>query len=171
MAKVYLSLGSNIDRYQHITAALDALDSTFGDLEISSVYESDSVGFKGSSFLNMVVGLETDWSVGELSRWLKNLEDQNGRKRGGPKFAPRTLDVDVLTYDNRIGVIDGVELPRGEILYNAFVLWPLAEIAPDVTHPISKASYEYLWSEYDKTQQILEPVEFSWRGRSISRSL
>jgi 2-amino-4-hydroxy-6-hydroxymethyldihydropteridine diphosphokinase len=171
MAQVYLSLGSNIDRYQHITAALNALQDAFGSMSISSVYESEAVGFKGSAFLNLVVGLETDWSVGELSRWLKRLEDQNGRKRGGPKFAPRTLDVDILTYDDCIGLIDGVELPRGEILYNAFVLWPLAEIAPNEAHPISKEIYRVLWSRYDKTQQVLAPVEFRWQGRLISSTV
>lgn len=139
MAQVYLSLGSNINRYQHIAAGLDALADTFSLTRISSVFESEAVGFKGSPFLNLVVEIETALSVGALSSALKQIEDSNGRVRGGAKFAPRTLDIDILTYDNYTGCIEGVVLPRDEILYNAFVLWPLAEIAPHTLHPENRA--------------------------------
>ncbi|RVU30339.1 2-amino-4-hydroxy-6-hydroxymethyldihydropteridine diphosphokinase [Neptunomonas marina] len=167
MAQVYLSLGSNIDRYKHISAALDALAELFGELDISSVFESEAVGFNGNPFLNLAVGVTTDLSVGELLSVLKAIEDNNGRTRGGAKFAPRTLDIDILTYDERVGDIDGVQLPRDEILYNAFVLWPLAEIAPRDYHPIEQQTYSALWQAYDK-QQKLKPVAFTWRARSIS---
>ena len=168
MAQVYLSLGSNIDRYQHITAGLDALELVFGELEISSVYESEAVGFKGNPFLNLVVGGETNLSIAALSAVLKKIEDNNGRVRGGPKFAARTLDIDILTYDECNGVISGVQLPRDEIVNNAFVLWPLAEIAPNACHPVTKETYASLWSTYDMTLQSLRPVEFFWQGRLIS---
>ncbi len=168
MAQVYLSLGSNIDRYQHITAGLDALELIFSELEISSVYESEAVGFKGNPFLNLVVGGETDLTIAGLSAVLKKIEDNNGRVRGGPKFAARTLDIDILTYDECIGVVSGVQLPRDEIVNNAFVLWPLAEIAPHFRHPVTQETYASMWEAYDKTRQSLWPVEFFWKGRLIS---
>jgi len=166
VVKVFLSLGSNINRHQNICAALDALTDQFGALEISSVYESEAVGFNGDHFYNLVVGLNTDLSVSELSRHLKNIEDANGRRRDDAKFSSRTLDIDVLTYADLSGVVDSVELPRQEILNNAFVLWPLAEIAADEVHPVAAKSYGELWQAYDKTSQKLWPVDFSWSRKS-----
>ena len=99
MARIYLSLGSNIDREQHICAALDALSDAFGELEISTVFESVAVGFEGDSFYNLVVGIQADQSVGEITKILKHIEDCNGRDRSAPKFGPRSLDIDILIVD------------------------------------------------------------------------
>ncbi|SFM02786.1 2-amino-4-hydroxy-6-hydroxymethyldihydropteridine diphosphokinase [Marinobacter zhejiangensis] len=164
---VYISIGSNIDRERHIGKALDALADEFGELEISSVYESEAVGFDGEPFLNLVVAIQSDKSVAELSKLFKGIEAANGRVRNAPKFSPRTLDLDILTYGDKAGVIDGVELPRAEILKNAFVLLPLAEIAPDHLHPVANQSYDELWRSY-RSNQKLWVVPFSWRGEAIS---
>ncbi len=168
MATVYISIGSNIERYRHITAALDALAEQFGELEISPVYQSESVGFEGDDFLNLVVAMQVDEAVGELSGLLRAIEDNNGRRRDGPKFSSRTLDLDILTYDDRAGMIDGVQLPRDEITKNAFVLRPLADIAPGVMHPELAVTYAVLWMDYDKAWQKLWAVDFQWQGRAIS---
>lgn len=165
MTAIYLSLGSNVDRHKNITAALDALADLFGELQISSVYESKSVGFDGSNFFNLVVGADTDLSIAELSETLKRIEDENGRKRNGPKFSPRTLDIDILTYGDFVGVENGIELPRAEITANAFVLLPLAEIAPNVLHPQLKKTYSDIWREYDQTSQVLWAIDFEWQGK------
>ncbi|MCO1333480.1 2-amino-4-hydroxy-6-hydroxymethyldihydropteridine diphosphokinase [Microbulbifer sp. OS29] len=164
MAQVYLSLGSNINRAQHIRAALNALVEKFGELEVSRVFESEAVGFQGDNFYNLVVGLQTDLPVGQLALSLRGIEDANGRLRSGPKFSARTLDIDILTYDNLTGTIDGVKLPRGEIVKNAFVLQPLAEIAPQAVHSVEQKTYRQLWDEYDQASQKLWPVEFIWPG-------
>lgn len=169
MARVYISIGSNIDRVRYVTAALDALAGWFDELLISSVYESESVGFDGSPFYNLVVGVDTGLSVAELSARFKQLEADNGRRRDVPKFSPRTLDLDILTYDHEVGRVDGVELPRGEILKNAFVLLPLAEIAPTAVHPVCGRCYQTLWQAYDRDQKLW-PVDFTWHGRRISHA-
>ncbi|KEF30313.1 2-amino-4-hydroxy-6-hydroxymethyldihydropteridine pyrophosphokinase [Marinobacter nitratireducens] len=168
--KVFISIGTNVDRERHVAAALDALSEWFTDLEISPVYESEAVGFDGSPFYNLVVGVRTDWSVGELSQRFKQLEAENGRRRDVPKFSARTLDLDILTYGGEVGTVDGVELPRGEILKNAFVLQPLADIAGLECHPVCGKSYGELWSSYNRNQKLW-PVDFSWRGQQISRAL
>lgn len=171
MTKVYLSLGSNINRYTHITAALEELTKEFGDLLISSVYESESVGFDGDPFLNLVVEMETELPIGELNPLLRHIETENGRVRGGPKFSSRTLDIDILTYGDFVGEESGVQLPRDEILKNAFVLRPLAEIAGDQCHPEMGVSYTELWAAYDKAKQKLWPVSFKWHQRELSKLL
>lgn len=166
--QVYLSLGSNIDRDRHILAALDALADQFGELQISSVYESEAVGFAGDNFYNLVVGFGTELPVGELSGYLKALEYRHGRQPDCARFSSRTLDIDILTYADLTGRVDGVTLPRGEILENAFVLWPLAELASAVRHPLLGICYGTLWRNYDRHSQSLWPVSFHWRGNELS---
>ena len=162
MAQVFVSIGSNIEREKYITNALDALQQHFGRLQLSSVFESEAVGFDGDNFYNLVAAFNTELPVSELSRLLKTVEDQNGRCRQGPKFSGRTLDIDILTYDQLVGNHGGVELPRDEITRNAFVLRPLAEIAGAVIHPGSGLCYADLWQGYDQAQQRLWPVAFRW---------
>jgi 2-amino-4-hydroxy-6-hydroxymethyldihydropteridine diphosphokinase len=169
MARVYLSLGSNIDRYRHISAALDALTARFGELVISPVYESEAVGFDGDNFLNLVVGIETAIPVGRLSTELKAIEDENGRMRTGPKFSARTLDIDILTVDQLLGEIDGVQLPRDEVETNAFVLKPLADVAGDTCHPATQLSFAEMWRAYHKAQKLWA-VDFRWAGQLISEA-
>ncbi|MDG1820161.1 MAG: 2-amino-4-hydroxy-6-hydroxymethyldihydropteridine diphosphokinase [Porticoccaceae bacterium] len=171
MALIYLSLGSNIERHRHITAALDALAESFGELQLSSVYESVSVGFEGDSFFNLVVGIQSSLAVGDVSKILKNIEDQNGRDRSGPRFGSRSLDIDILTVDAIVGEIDGIQLPRDEVLKNAFVLLPLAEIAAQISHPVTAQSYSQHWQQFDQNKQKLWPVEFIWRGENITGAL
>ncbi len=90
----------------------------------------------------------------------KTIEDRHGRVRDGEKFCGRTLDLDLLTYDQCV-CQQPIELPRGEITENAFVLWPLAEIAPTVIHPLTGQSYAALWQQYQKPQKIwLVPFQF-----------
>jgi 2-amino-4-hydroxy-6-hydroxymethyldihydropteridine diphosphokinase len=117
-----------------------------------------------------VVGIETNYSVGELLEQLRAIEDANGRARNGPKFSSRTLDIDILTYDQVVGVVDGVELPRDELSKNAFVLLPMVDVAPAALHPELGQSYSELWQAYDQSSQKLWSVDFNWQGRAISRA-
>lgn len=160
MALIYISVGSNIDREHYVRAGVRKLAEHFGALTLSSVYESEAVGFNGDPFYNLVVGVETTLSLTECVTLLKEIEDQFGRVRGAEKFCGRTLDLDLLTYDQVI-CQQPVELPRGEITENAFVLWPLAEIAPTVLHPVLAVSYQQLWQQYQKQQKIW-PVPFQF---------
>ena len=149
MARVYLGLGSNIERERYITAGLDALEVLFGHLDISPVYDCAAVGFSGQPFLNLVVGVETALAVGELQKRLRHVEYEHGRPENATRNSARQLDIDILTYDDLVGVIDGVELPRGEILENAFVLRPLADLAPEGVHPGEQRAYAELWAGFE----------------------
>ena len=171
MVDIFLGLGSNTDKHKNLCAGLDARTSALGELKLSSVYESLSVGFAGRNFYNLVVKAQTDLPLEELSRRLKQIEDANGRLRDGPKFSPRTLDIDILTYGDVVGKFGDIELPRDEILFNAFVLRPLAELAPNKRLPGSQHTYEQLWSTYDQSSQLLWPIDFDWAGRRVSQKM
>lgn len=160
--QVFLSFGSNIDREHNIRAGLDALTAQFGLLQLSPVYESEAVGFDGEPFLNLVVGMHTDIGVGELAQKLHNIEAAQGRVRGEKKFSSRTLDIDILTYADKAGEFDGVILPRNEILKHAFVLNPLADLAPLACHPVQGVSYAALLEKIDMSGQKLWQVPFVW---------
>ncbi len=166
MARIYLSLGSNIDREARINAALDELQRLFGDLILSPVYESDSVGFEGDSFYNLVVGIDTEESIGVVSSRLKKIEDDNGRDRAAPRFGPRSLDIDILTLDDVCGERDGITLPREEVLLNAFVLLPLSDVAPEAVHPLTGITFAEHWKRYDQAKQRLWRVDFVWPDKA-----
>lgn len=166
MSTIYISLGSNINREANTRAGVSALRQVFGEVKLSSVYESEAVGFDGDTFLNMVIVCDVDISVHETNRILRGIEDSNGRDRTGPKFSSRTLDLDLLLYDDLVLNEKNLILPRGEILKNAFVLWPLAEIAPNLCHPVKEKTYNELWSEFDKTKESLKPVVFDFEKSS-----
>ncbi|MCE9677917.1 2-amino-4-hydroxy-6-hydroxymethyldihydropteridine diphosphokinase [Shewanella sp. AS1] len=161
MARIFISIGSNIDAPHYFNSALKALRQHLSNLSLSSVFESEAVGFNGSNFLNMVVAADTELAIGELISLFKGIERENGRQEGAKKFSPRTLDLDLLLYDDCV-TCDPIELPRAEITTNAFVLWPLAEVAPERVHPVVQESYQTLWENYDKSQQKLWPIEFNW---------
>ena len=170
MAWVTLSLGSNIEAKNQITSCLDALLLQFNDLSLSSVFESEAVGFEGDNFLNMVVGINTEISIADLSKLLKVIEDKHGRDRSLPKFSGRLLDIDILTYASLSGEHGGIKLPRAEITENAFVLWPLTQIDGKAKHPVLRQTYTQLWSMFNKEKQKLWPVDFEWHGRTISKA-
>ena len=158
MACVFVSIGSNIDKQKNIKACLQALSDRFSELLLSPIYESEAVGFSGDNFYNLVARFTTQLTVGELNATLKTIEDEHGRERTGPKFSGRTLDIDILTYDDLVGDVDGVSLPRDEITKNAFVLLPMQDIAADTLHPELKVSYGRLWFFYEKDKQKLWQV-------------
>lgn len=170
MAWVTLSLGSNMDAENKLKSCLDMLLLEFGDLSLSTVFESEAVGFEGDNFLNMVVGMNTDMPLDELSAFLKAVEEKHGRDRTQPKFSSRSLDIDILTYDNKAGNFNGIRLPRPEITENAFVLWPLSQVSAKQKHAELGHSFAALWDNYDKEKQKLWPVDFQWHGRFISRA-
>jgi len=157
----YISIGSNIDKDKHIPASLKALENYFGFLTLSSIYESESVGFVGDTFYNLIAGFSTELTVKEVAKILRQIELENGRTRESQKFSSRTLDLDLILFDDLILNDGRLQIPRNEIEHYAFVLEPLAEIAPNLIHPISHLSYAELWEKFDKTnlkQHTVTPI-------------
>ena len=141
MTRVFVSIGSNVERERHVLSAIAALCARFDSVRASQVYETVAVGFKGDPFLNLVVGFDTELELEELVDTLRDVETRNGRQRTDKRHGPRTLDIDVLTYGDFICDEDPIELPRSEITRQAYVLLPLAEIAPDAHHPVLGERY------------------------------
>lgn len=159
MARIYISIGSNINPAENIQCAVKVLRENFSDIQLSPVYESEAVGFSGSNFLNLVVGASTELDVHEANELLHKIEDEYGRDRSGPRFSSRTIDLDLLLYDDLVIKESGLEIPREEITHNAFVLWPLADIAANTLHPEKQQTIGALWDAFDKQSQALWPVE------------
>jgi len=165
MAEVFLSLGSNVDREMHIHKALDEIGRLFGPLTVSSVYESEAVGFRGDPFFNLVVGFRSRLPAGEIARMLREIEIAHGRTVESRKFEPRTLDIDLIIYGDQVGEEEGLKLPRDEIAKYAFMLEPLAEIAPGFTYPGLERNFGQLWEDFDKSQLRQKRTDFpkAWR--------
>ena len=155
LVRCWLSLGSNIEPERQIPAALASLQQMFGELTVSPIYESEAVGFDGDNFYNLVVGITTQLPPRELAASLRSIEAAHGRVRGAEKFTSRTIDIDLLTFGQRVIDEPGIQVPRDEILRYAFVLKPLADVAPRELHPVVGHSYGELWSQFDAAEQKL----------------
>ena len=157
MAQIFIGIGSSINRRENIRQGVLLLKEHFGELRLSSVFESEAVGFKGATFYNLVAELNSTLSIELVIKKLKMIEVQLGRPEKAIKYAPRTLDLDLLLYDQHIDNIR--DIPRAEITENAFVLQPLAELAATLLHPILAISYQELWSEYPVNKQKLWKID------------
>lgn len=154
---VYFGIGSNLERKKHIQAGISELAESFPHtpLRISSVYESEALGFEGPPFYNLVAMTATPLSLAEVQEKIRTIESRYGRARDAEKFSSRTLDIDILMYGNCVqNEVPGREpqLPRPEILTSAFVLKPLAELAPHVCHPGSNTSFQRLWKTFQEQE-------------------
>lgn len=147
MARVTISVGSNIDSERNIRRAMDILREEYGELRLSPVYQTAAVGFDGDDFLNLVVEINTSQDVYEVVNSLKAIELQMGRDKQQPKFSARSIDLDLLTYDDLVLDNDAVQVPRGEILEYAFVLKPLSDIYAEHSHPLLQRTYRQLWQD------------------------
>ena len=164
--RVYLGVGSNIEPAYHVRQAVTALRSAFGSLVLSPVYRNPPVGFCGEPFFNLVVGLRTRLDLPDLAGRLRELEAAHGRRRDGPRFSSRTLDIDILTYGDRVQSQGRLTVPRDEILQYAFVLRPLADIAGAERHPQTGERYDVLWARFRATwgEPELERVFLALEG-------
>jgi 2-amino-4-hydroxy-6-hydroxymethyldihydropteridine diphosphokinase len=158
MSRAYLSLGSNVDAETHLRGALAALRARFGDVRVSPVYRTRAIGFDGADFLNAAALVDSDLDPFALNDWLHALEDAHGRDRRGPRHGDRTLDIDIVLYDDLIlSGAGNLELPRPE-LRHAFVLRPLVDIAADVVVPGDGRRLGAMWAAHPDHGLALEIV-------------
>ena len=159
MSTAYLGLGSNVDAENNIALAVGALRAKFGEILLSPVYHNAAVGFEGNAFLNLAARIETDLDPLELRAYLRRLERAHGRDRNAPKWSDRTLDIDILLFDDLVVYNSRLEIPRKEILKFAHVLKPLADIAPALKHPLEEVSYAELWARGNWESTVLKEID------------
>lgn len=160
---VYLGLGSNIGRAANIATALRAMEAQFEELRVSKIYENEAVGFEGPPFFNLVVALETSFTLAEVQTFCKSIEIDCGRSTDAARFSSKTLDIDILFYGDLVREVSEElpKLPRGEVAAQAYVLKPMAELSPYWQHPELKTSMLELWKQYQqdgKPNYILREV-------------
>ncbi|MHC1578980.1 MAG: 2-amino-4-hydroxy-6-hydroxymethyldihydropteridine diphosphokinase [Dehalococcoidia bacterium] len=136
LALAYLSLGSNLgEREENLRRALALLSPKVDLKKMSSIYETEPVGYKKQPlFLNMVCSIATNLSPEELLSLAKDIEAGMGRLPSFPN-APRIIDIDILFYDDKIMETQTLAIPHPRLQDRAFVLIPLTEIAPELVHP------------------------------------
>jgi len=159
MPEVYVAAGSNIDPLMNLRTALSALKRRIGSFSQSRAYRNASQGFEGPEFVNLVIGFETELTLTEVLSILQAVEGLCGRPRKAPKFAPRSLDLDLLLYGDTVCATPAVTLPRPDLVKRAYMLGPLAEIAPNLVHPTLKQTIGELWKSFDQAAHRMEPVE------------
>ena len=158
MNTAWLGLGSNINAENHIRAAITELRENFKNVSLSPIYASTAVGFSGNDFINLVARVETSLPPLELRQFLRNLEDRYGRKRNVPKFSDRSLDIDILLYDDLVLTSPLLDIPRAEILKFSHVLKPLADLDPDLIHPVKLRTIAELWELADLDDSCLRLI-------------
>jgi len=137
LAIAYLCLGSNLgEREENLRQALTSLSLQVNLDEVSSIYETEPVGYKEQPlFLNLVCRITTNLPPEELLHFAKEIETRMGRVPSKQINSPRPIDIDILFYDNKIMETQNLTIPHPRLKDRAFVLIPLAEIAPDFVHP------------------------------------
>jgi 2-amino-4-hydroxy-6-hydroxymethyldihydropteridine diphosphokinase len=166
--RAYISVGSNVEPVRHIQGALRALAKRYGPVQVSRTYQTPAAGFAGEDFLNLVLGIETDEPIATVMAFLREIESAEGRVRGGPRFAPRTLDLDLLTYGNTVSSAPDPVLPRADILEYNFVLGPLAELAGSERHPVAGQTYAELWAAMQTSTGPLREFPLNLDGAACS---
>jgi len=162
---VYVAAGSNVAPERHLALAVAELAREFPGVRFSPWYRNRAVGFAGEDFINLVAGFDTALAVRDVLARLHAIETLCGRPREAPRWAPRSMDLDVLLYGDLICDEPGLKLPRPDLLRRAYMLGPLAELAPEVMHPTVHLSIAELWRRFDRAAHPLERVPASLTAR------
>jgi len=157
---VFLSLGSNVgDRAANLNAAIERLRTLGEIVAVSSFYDTEPVGLAAQPwFLNCAVKLDTEKMPKQLLAGILDIEQQMGRRRV-QKNGPRTIDIDILLFGNSIIETKGLTVPHIGMHERRFVLEPLAEIAPELRHPVFKRTIRELRDALPSGQAVRKVVE------------
>jgi len=161
VVEIHVAAGSNIQPRKYLLRALQALDDSFAPLTISPAYRNRAVGFEGADFINLVVGFHSEKSLEAVRSRLQEIEALCDRRRTASKWAPRTMDLDILLYGDQASCAPGLVLPRPDLLCRAYMLKPLADIAPNLVHPTTHKTIRELWDAFDASAHPLQEVSLT----------
>lgn len=159
MTEVYVAAGSNVDAERNLRLAAKEMRLLFPEVRFSSAYRNAAVGFEGEDFINYVSGFTTELPVESVIAELQRIEGLCGRTRDAPKWAPRSMDLDILLYGDLVCDLPGLVLPRPDLVKRPYMLGPTAEIAPQVTHPTLGLSMAQLWEQFDRAAHPMTRVD------------
>lgn len=159
MPEVFVAAGSNVEPAKHLRLALAELRKHFAPLAVSPAYRNKAVGFEGEDFINLVVGFTTNEDLYRVRERLQQIEALCGRPREAPKWAPRSMDLDILLYGDEVRNEPGLVLPRPDLVRRAYMLKPLADIAPDFEHPTLHRTMRELWNAFEGKDHQMTVVE------------
>jgi 2-amino-4-hydroxy-6-hydroxymethyldihydropteridine diphosphokinase len=165
VTSVFVAAGSNVEPVANLRRALDELGRHYPGLRCSRAYRNRALGFEGEDFVNLVLGFETDDGVQQVIGRLQQAEAACGRARNDPRWAPRSMDLDILLYGDLVCKEPGLELPRPDLVRRAYMLGPMAELAAGVVHPVLGSTMGELWSAFDRDAHDMQPLEPGWCAR------
>lgn len=168
MTAVFVAAGSNVEPVANLHRALDVLARHYPSLRCSRAYSNAAVGFEGDDFVNLVFAFDTDDDVRTVLGHLHEAEAACGRARNAPKWAPRSMDLDVLLYGDTVADQPGLVLPRPDLVRRAYMLGPMAELAPDLVHPTLGSTMRELWQAFDRQAHAMQPVDLGWSAQSAN---
>lgn len=163
MNDVYVAAGSNVEPGKYLARALRELAAAYGPLTLSPAYRNQAVGFTGDDFINLVVGFRTEDDVGQVRRQLQKIEAACDRPPDAPKWAPRTMDLDILLFGDLVSDAPGLKIPRPDLLKRPYMLRPIADIAPDVRHPLMGKTLRELWESFEGDAHSMVEVSLDSR--------
>jgi len=163
---VLVAAGSNVEPVANLRRALDSLAARYPGLRRSRAYRNPAVGFEGEDFINLVVAFDAADEVGAVIERLHEAEALCGRPRNAPKWAPRSMDLDILLFGDTVCDRPGLVLPRPDLVRRAYMLGPAAELAPGVIHPTLGATLAELWQGFEQASHPLQVVDIGWPARS-----
>jgi 2-amino-4-hydroxy-6-hydroxymethyldihydropteridine diphosphokinase len=158
MPRVFVAAGSNIEPEKNLAQAARAMAQAFPDVRFSPWYRNKAVGFEGDDFINFVAGFTTELSVHDVVKRLREIETACGRPREAPKWAPRSMDLDILLYGDLVHEEPGLKLPRPDLVKRPFMLGPMADLAPEVAHPTLHVTIGELWQQFDQAAHPMTRV-------------
>ena len=164
MADAYVAAGSNVRPRASLLEALALLKSEFQGLRVSRAYANPAVGFTGDDFINLVVGFDTGDSIERVREQLQSIEEKCGRPRNAPRWAPRTMDLDILLYGDRVSDEPGLVVPRPDLVRRPYMLKPMVDLVPDLVHPTLGKTMKVLWSELDSGNHEMAAITIPRSG-------
>jgi 2-amino-4-hydroxy-6-hydroxymethyldihydropteridine diphosphokinase len=154
--EVYVALGSNVAPERHLGCAARELAREFPGTRFSARYRNRAAGGEGADFINLAAAFSTTLPVTEVRSRLRAIEERCGRSRTVPAVGPPAIDLDLLLYGDLVCAEPDLRLPRPELLTHAYLLGPLAELAPQRRHPTAQLTFAELWQRFDRSMHPLE---------------
>jgi len=159
--KVFIGIGSNLNKIKNIKSCISKIKNDYENVKLSPVYETKAMGFDGPNFYNLVCSFNTTEDIYKLKEKLNKIELEHGRNLNETKYSSRTLDIDILYYDNLILSDDKIKIPRKEIIEYDFVLQPLIDIDAEFIHPVLLISNNKIEETHDIKKHIIAKVDIN----------